>query len=315
MKNSEKGFAPLLILVIIIGLILTGFFVLKGMNKTPSSPETAEGWSTSTKILDGYADADIVSLDDGKYRMYFGDVPSSNNFIHGIFSAISLDGKSWTMEEGVRQANAAFPDVIKLKDGSYRMYFQGGGGIQSATSKDGLNWVKEQGMRIDTVNNAELKLTQVGASTTTQIDDGTFVMVYRGTIDDTYDKEAPNKGTNLFLWATSSDGLNFQKQGIAVNSRNTTYLGFLDGADFSKWDDTLRLYYWTYSGIYYSVFDGKTFTGENIAISAKSDNPMAKFSPNPPGDPSIIKIGSTWFMYYGKNNEGNQELYYVTLIK
>ncbi len=308
MPKFKKGFAPILVIFVIVGLVLIGFFVLGAIKKGPP-----ESWSAPVKILDGYADADVVSSGSGQYRLYFGDVPESKNFVHGIFSAISTDGKSWKLEDGERLRNAAFPDVIRLKDGSFRMYFQGMEGIKSATSKDGLVWTDEPGVRIDTSNNSGLKLTQVGASTTIQMDDGSYVLVYRGTISDTYDKEAPNKGTNLFLWAKSSDGLNFEKQGIAVDSRNTIYDGFLDGPDFSKWDGRWRLYFWTYSGIYYDSFDGKTFGGDNVAIKPKSDNPMAKFVPNPPGDPSLIQIGKTWYMYYGQNNEGHQALYYVTL--
>lgn len=315
MTNSKKGFAPILVIVVIVGLALGAFFIFRGMGKSSSSLiKTSLGdWSTPTKILNGYADADVISLGDGKYRMYFGDVPSSKGFVHGIFSAISSDGKSWSKEDGVRQSNASFPDVIKLKDGSYRMYFQSMGGIQSAASKDGMNWTKESGVRIDASDSAGLKITQVGAPSTIQIDNGTYVLVYRGTLDSTYDPEAPNKGTNLIFWATSADGLNFQKQGIAVDSRNATYNGFLDGPDFSKWDDGWRLYYWTYSGIYYDTFDGKKFGGDYGAIKPKSDNPMAKFPPNPPGDPSIIKIGDIWYMYYGSFEGGNQTLYYVIL--
>ncbi len=316
MRETKKGFVPILILIIVVFLVIAGYFVFKGSKKSPLVPGTGlagETWSSPTKIIDGYADADVVSLENGTYRMYFGDVPSSKNFIHGIFSAISSDGITWKIEDGVRQQNAAFPDVIKLKDGSFRMYFQGGGGIQSAVSKDGLTWTQETGVRMDTINNAGFKLTQVGASTTTQVDNGTFIMVYRGTTDDTYDKEAPNKGTNIFLWAKSSDGLNFERQGIALDSRNGIYDGFLDGPDFSKWGDGVRLYFWTYSGIYYDLFDEKTFSGDNPAIKPVTDNPMAKFPMNPPGDPSLIKIGNIWYMYYGSNNNGEQALYYVTL--
>lgn len=308
MKSNRTKLS--LVLLAIAGLTLAG---CQPAIKTTTKTTAAESWSVPVKALSGFADAEVVSLGDGKYRMYFGDVPSTKNFMHGIFSAISTDGKTWKTEDGIRQKNASFPDVIRLKDGSWRMYFQDMKGILSATSNDGLTWTKEPGVRIDTSNSAGLSISEVGASTTMQMDDGTFVLVYRGKIEETYDQDAPNKGTHLFLWATSKDGLKFDKQGVAIDSRNVTYDGFLDGPDFSKWGNNWRLYYWTYSGVYYDSFDGRTFGGDNLAISAKSDNPMAKFSPNPPGDPSLIKIGDRWFMYYGSFDAGNQTLYYVTL--
>lgn len=317
MRNLKNGFSSILILFIAAGLVLAGFVIFGAVKKGPTTPSSntktvSQKWSAPIKILDGYADADVIFLGDGKYRLYFGDVPSSKNFIHGIFSAISSDGKTWKVEDGVRMRNAAFPDVIRLKDGSWRMYFQGNGGIQSASSKDGLIWSEESGVRIDTSASTDSKLTQVGASTTIQMDDGTYVLVYRATTDKTFDEDAPNKGANFLLWSVSNDGISFQSQGMAVDSQNEKYDGWLDGPDFSKWDDGWRLYFWTYSGIYYSNFNGKTFSGDQVAIAAKSDNPMAKFAPNPPGDPTVIKIGSTWYMYYGSNNAGAQALYYVT---
>lgn len=48
---------------------------------------------------------------------------------------------------------ATFPDVIKLADGRFRMYFQNAGVIKSAISTDGLTWQDEAGTRIDKTEN------------------------------------------------------------------------------------------------------------------------------------------------------------------
>lgn len=321
MPNSRKGFIVVLILVVVLGL--GGGLVMYMRSKKQGMPtgtsantssEVTQEWSSPTKAVAGYADADVVMTKDGKYRMYFGDVPTpGGKFTHAIYSALSSDGKVWQMENGVRQSEASFPDVVTLADGSYRMYFQGTRGIHSATSSDGLVWVEDTGTRITATSVAGLKITEVGASTTFRMADGTYVMVYRGTSPTTYDTQAPNKGTNLLLWATSSDGLNFTTKGVAVDSRNATYDGWLDGPDFVQWGNEIRLYYWTYSGVYYSSFDGKVFSGDNLAISATSGDPMKKYAENPPGDPSVIKIKDTWFMYYGSYNNGDQTIYYTTL--
>ena len=78
------------------------------------------------------------------------------------------------------------------------MYYQDGLGIVSAISRDGINWTKESGIRIDSSNNDGLELKQVGAPTTMQQADETFVMVYAGYIDKKFDPQAPNKQTHLF---------------------------------------------------------------------------------------------------------------------
>lgn len=322
MRALEKGFVLVLVLVLVLVAAAIGVFVfLKPAGKQTiqisqnfGSKKSSTEWSSPVKVINGYADADVVDLGNGQYRMYVGDVPGQSSFSHAIYSAISSDGKSFKLENGIRQTNASFPDVVKLPDGTYRMYYQGTAGIRSSVSTDGLSWKGESGVRIDSTNNFGLTLTEVGASTTAQMKDGSYVMVYRATMIQTYDSDAPNKGTNLLVWATSKDGLNFEKKGIAVDSRNSLYDGWLDGPDFSVWGNEVRLYYWTYSGIYYATFDGTNFSGDNLAIAAKSDNPMAKFSPNPPGDPSVIKIGNTWYLYYGTyDGEKNlQTIYYVT---
>ena len=47
----------------------------------------------------------------------------------------------------------------------------------------------------------------------------------------------PNNETHILLWATSEDGLTFVKEGIALDSRNAEFKGWLDGPEFVKWDD------------------------------------------------------------------------------
>jgi predicted GH43/DUF377 family glycosyl hydrolase len=74
-----------------------------------------------------------------------------------IISAISLDGLNFEPEPGVRIAQTLpefedysvyAPEVLRLGDGSYRMYYAGWladplrGFILAATSRDGLNWTK-----------------------------------------------------------------------------------------------------------------------------------------------------------------------------
>ncbi|MDA0842117.1 MAG: hypothetical protein O3B01_32325 [Planctomycetota bacterium] len=80
-----------------------------------------------------------------------------------IVSAVSDDGLHFEPEPGVRirqenvyEAYAVYaPEVLRLGDGSYRMYYPGWsedpmhGRIFSAVSRDGIEWVKDDGIRVD----------------------------------------------------------------------------------------------------------------------------------------------------------------------
>jgi hypothetical protein len=80
-----------------------------------------------------------------------------------IVSAVSDDGLHFEAEPGVRirQENAYesyavyAPEILRLGDGSYRMYYPGWsdepmhGRIFSAVSQDGIDWAKDDGIRVD----------------------------------------------------------------------------------------------------------------------------------------------------------------------
>jgi len=281
---------------------------------TSTSPNASENWQEQGVAIAGkYADADAVSLGDNQYRLYYAVEPEVQGNKMEVFSATSTDGITWTPESGTRRTFAAFPDVLQLKDGTWRMYFQDNqaGGIRSATSTDGLTFTDEPGLRLDT-NEPEFNLDTVGAQSTTLLPDGTYVMVYRGTINEPYQttEKIPNQNTQLYFWATSKDGLEFERQGTAIDSRNDTLYGLTDGADFVRWDDnTLRVYFWSYTGVYYTTFVNNTFT-EPVFTFTNHPGANQRFSPDPPGDPTLIKINGGWKMFYGQHTKG---IYYATL--
>jgi hypothetical protein len=97
-------------------------------------------------------DPDVIELPDGRLRMYFYDI-TVRQLSHPIYSAISEDGFHFTLEAGERlwMDNIYDPDVIRLADGSYRMYLNGED-IFSATSPDGLTFTLEEGVRIERGN-------------------------------------------------------------------------------------------------------------------------------------------------------------------
>ncbi|EKD56934.1 MAG: hypothetical protein ACD_58C00041G0004 [uncultured bacterium] len=317
------------ILVLIVGAILTIRFFFGGDEDTwicsnnqwvkhgnPSASQPTSGcgittdqeksWQGENIAVSGkFADADVIATNDGKYRLYYSEEPDTAGFSGKIYSSISSDGINWTKEDGVRKEMATFPDVIKLPNGQYRMYFQNSGVIKSAISTDGLTWQDEQGTRVDDSVDGFI-LDNVAASTTTILDDASYLMVYRGTINEPYGTEKlPNQFTQLAFYATSLDGLNFIKRDIAVDSRNSILKGLLDGPDFINWNNNeLRLYFWTYSGVYHVVYQNGQFGQEPLFDYSNSTDTKNSFPSNPAGDPTIIKISDLWFMYYGQHAKG-----------
>jgi predicted GH43/DUF377 family glycosyl hydrolase len=257
-----------------------------------------------------YADAEVVYIGNGRYRMYYSAEPEVPGFEGQVYSAVSQDGVTWMEEKGIRMKWATFPSVIALPDGRYRMYFQNGGVIRSALSSDGLSWNMEAGVRVDTANEAGLNLDNVAAPTVIE-EGGSYIMVYRGTINQKYPAKVPNDNTQLLLWATSKDGLTFKREGIALDSRNQVFMGMMDGPEFIRWDDgSLRLYFWSYRGIYHTSFKDGKFSQDVDFDYTTLPVQGSLFPENPPGDPTLVKINNKWFMYYGQHAKG---IYYATL--
>lgn len=313
-KKSQKGAIslglPIIILLVITGLVY--FFWQKGANPTSTSPgqqakssNRKDLWTESGVAISGkYADADVVEMGDGKFRMYYSAEPETPGFQGQVYSAVSSDGVKWAQEPGIRITQAIFPSVIKLPSG-YRMYSQDAQEIKSAFSPDGLMWKKEKGVRVDTANPAGLTFRGVLAPTVIKIGNE-YLMVYAGAIDQPYKKEkVPNKETHPLLWATSKDGLIFEKKGIALDSRNEVFKGWMDGPELVKWDDgSIRLFLWGYFGVYESIFENGSFSEPKFVFYGPNYDENALFPQSPPGDPTLVKISNTWNMYYGYHTKG-----------
>lgn len=285
--------------------------VENNVEKAEDKPKMEQNiWKYGGEAISGkYADADVVDLGNGQFRMYYSAEPEVPGFKGQVYSALSSDGMNWKTEAGTRLEWAIFPSVIKLENGKYRMYYQNSGAIKSAASSDGLNWKEDAGVRIDTVNNAALTLSNVGAPTVIKNGDK-YLIAYSGVVDEKYPEKVPNPDTHLFLWAESKDGLAFEKKGIALDSRNDEFKGWLDGPEFTSWDDSsLRLYFWSYRGVYHVTFSAGKFSSDPVFDYTTENDPNIMFPENPPGDPTLAKIGGKWFLYYGQHEKG---IYYAT---
>ncbi|MEK6897809.1 MAG: hypothetical protein AABX28_00445 [Nanoarchaeota archaeon] len=279
-----------------------------GVGEESGNEEIVPAWIDKGIAISGtYADADVVDIGYGNYRMYYSLEPEVAGFNGQVYSSVSSDGITWNIESGTRKESSTFPSVIKLSDGRYRMYFQNAGVIKSAISSDGLTWQDEAGTRIDANNNLGLNFVNVVAPTV--INTGSeYVMVYGGAIDEKYSAEqVPNSETHILMWATSQDGLTFEKKGMAVDSRNSVFKGWLDGPEFVNWDGEMRLYFWGYKGVYHVIFNNNVFSDSEFDFTNSPDS-TDLFPTNPPGDPTLMKINNKWLMYYGGHQTG---IYYA----
>lgn len=263
-------------------------------------------WKYQGVSIEGnYADAEVVQIDDRTWRMYYSVQPEIEGNKLELYSATSTDGVNWTTEDGVRKEFSTFADVIRLDDGTWRMYFQNMQEIKSAISTDGLTWTDEEGSRLTRNESSELEGDNIASPSTMRLDDGTYVMVYRGEIEEKYREDVPHRATETLLWARSSDGLTFEKQGVAVSSDSDLYLGKLDGNEWVEWTDgTWRLYYWSYGGVYYVTFDGTAFSDPEVAevVFTTLGEYAHEEMPVTPGDPSIANINGDWYMYFGQKD-------------
>lgn len=260
-----------------------------------------EIWKEEKQVISGmYGDADVVKLDDGRYRMYYSVSPETPNNQLEMLSAISEDGINWTPEEGVRMKWAVFASVLKLADGRWRMYYQNNRQIKSAVSSDGLDWTEEAGVRIARGNEGSYDSYNVASPTVVQLKDGTYRMFYRGGVQGKYDEYSKNDEITRILSATSADGIEWKKDdSVVVDSNATEYKGLLDGPEAVIWDDgTLKLYFMSYEGIYLTEIskDGKPGSVEKVIDAQGPDHA--------PCDPSVIRVSGTWRMYYGIHPKG-----------
>ncbi len=121
--------------------------------------QQAAGFSGTT--VSATSGPTVIRLADGRYRMYFSDLPRPGDPPggHRIKSAVSSDQLTWTVEPGIRigpgapvlAGSAEHPFALANPDGSMTLYygkFTGGGGtspegLYHSTSADGLTFEQD----------------------------------------------------------------------------------------------------------------------------------------------------------------------------
>jgi len=197
--------------------------------------------------------------------------PSPQNKPAPTTSAVSFEV---TIDPDVRLSGGGIPYVLKLKDGRYRMYYCGmsAPGILSAISSDGLEFTKESGTRLSPVGGNE---SIVCDPTLVDLPDGRVRMYYKG---GTGGGGGPSESIHKIYSAVSNDGLNFQREGLVVDSEISGDGGFASvPAAIRLPDSRVRLYYVSNSsyvghGVVSRISsDGINFTTESTKVAAFVD--------------------------------------------
>ncbi len=296
MRTKSNGvFSRLVFLALIISSSL-----LSSCSKEDEIVVPGDAEYGSQVIDQQVADPDILKLADGTYRMYYGTEPEVEGNQLEVYTATSTDGITWTANPTAIMTMATFPDVVMLPDGKIRMYFQNNQEIKSALSSDGLDFTVEAGVRIGTGANGE----SPAAPSVMILEDGTFLMVYRESVDGAYSSTSLNQTTTAFKSATSTDGLFFSLGEIVEDGRSSTYDGYIDGCEIFYDDNSgIRLRYWTSGG----TENSSTVEGQYEKASSdhgKTWGTAVKFFKIRGGDPTYLKTGDSWHMYYTPNSDG-----------
>jgi|GEM_PF-1017404 len=179
----------------------------------------------------------------------------------------------WTVDPGIRLEDATVPNVYRLEDGRFRMYYGGPGGILSATSQDGSTFTKETGVRVPSGSPGNPEMI-VSDPTLVTLKDGRMRMYYKGATG----PGSPGQSVHSIFSAISTDGLRFEKEGIRIDSQQTPDRGWASVPEAIVLPDgRVRLYYVSDGldvkhGIVSAISDdGLNFTREETRLTGFVD--------------------------------------------
>jgi len=211
----------------------------------------------------------------------------------------------WTKNSAVLFQNVTSTDTLKMDDDTFRMFFQKNGKIVYADSKDATTFSDPASTGIDE-NPGKFNSNP----TVFKIKDNDWIMIYEEQPQLPKGAEkGPGPGTqrNLLL-ATSEDGKNFAKAGVAVDSAKEDRY-FASVPKLVKLPGSkIRMYYVSEGDKIASAIsdDGKTWTREKgfrLEDLAVDPDPILK-----------VCCGGTqnWVMYFATLEGSNNKFYKAT---
>lgn len=267
------------------------------------------------------ADVAVLKLNDGRYRMFIGGIPTSP----GIGSAISSDGVHFTPESGLRLSAdisttlaqhviVSHPGVVRLDDGRVRLFAHNAPGAPAVmsmfsftSSDEGLTFTVDSGARFNINDASAVNLT--GAAIV-KVKTGGWRMYFTSTTPPTLNSAGVITkfgvgsihsafSTDLFTW-TQDPGIRIGP-GSAVTG-SATHPGAIANDDGSV---TL---------VYFREDDAKLYTAtsaDGLTFPAES---FAGFGPNLPlgiaADPCLVRMANGDVrMYYNWGDDKTGAIY------
>ncbi|MBU1178560.1 hypothetical protein KJ903_05115 [Patescibacteria group bacterium] len=237
-------------------------------------------WIDSEKTLTEHASVPGAVYRDGTIYVYFVDVsekcyPEKLGLIKSTDNGITWSATETAYIKGLGTKVTADPAPILLDDGRIRLFYfdisvNPAPGtnfeIYSAISEDGVNFVQEDGVRFSNPGTLDPDVIKVGDTW----------RLYTGDVE--------NDST---VSATSSDGLDFTKEGTAFGAGAVPDVFYKDGT-----------YYLYTAGINIATSsNGKSFTATGKSFRTQ----MGKIT----ADPSVIELADrSYLMIYKYQEEG-----------
>lgn len=199
-------------------------------------------------------------------------------------------GETWAREAGVRLPGVTSSCTLVLDDGVFRTFYMRDGKIAYSDSVDGLTFDAAHETGIFEERDGEWHMLSNPA--VIRLSDRSWVMVYELRKGEEPGPTGPGKppGVRNLFYATSADGVSFQKGGVAIDSTREDR-GFASVPDLVLLGDgSVRMYY--VSG------------GEDIASAVSKDGGKTWSREaglrlkNKTVDPDVFKGDEQWVMYY-----------------
>ena len=198
---------------------------------------------------------------------------------------------SWKKDNSLRIEDGSVPFVHGLKDGKTRLYYCNSKGILSAISNDGLSFVKESVVRISPGTGFEL---QVCDPTIVDLPDGRIRMYYKGANSL---NPGPGQSIHKIYSAISSDGLNFQKEGLRIDSETNGDNGWASVPDaIILPDGRVRIYYVTAAEMEHGIGSAISSDGLNFVKEEGLRVPNLV-------DPALVKINDKYVLFAASIDE------------
>lgn len=236
-------------------------------------------WTDSEQILAEHASVPGAVMKDGTIYTYHVDV-EEECYAESLGLIKSEDnGKTWSKTErayikGLGDKVAVDPAPYLLDDGRIRLFYfdinidENPGAdfkIYSAISSDGVYFEEEEGVRFSNPGTLDPDVIRMGDTW----------RLYTGSMEN-----------NSTVSATSSDGLNFEYEGIAYAGGAVPDVFYKDGT-----------YYLFTAGIDISTSeDGVKFTKTNNRFQSKISSVTA--------DPSVVELSDGTYLMMYKTSEG-----------